>query len=167
MSPVQSAPQQSAPQAEATPSPAPQSDVQPDVQPGVQPGASQPEERFTLHHSYIWLGSVQILIPVLIAIMVSLGGSFISVIAEGIPTGEDAEMALALGITAVVIILVMAFIIVGRIIGYKFTWYTFSPREFNFYKGIIFKSRTHIPYQRVQSIDRKATPRLPWRSPAE
>ncbi len=157
MSPVQPAPQQSAPQAEATPSPAPQPDVQPDVQPGVQPGASQPEERFTLHHSYIWLGSVQILIPVLIAIMVSLGGSFISVIAEGIPTGEDAEMALALGITAVVIILVMAFIIVGRIIGYKFTWYTFSPREFNFYKGIIFKSRTHIPYQRVQSIDQKAT----------
>ena len=149
MSPVQPAPQQSAPQAEATPSPAPQSDV--------QPGAPQPEERFTLHHSYIWLGSVQILIPVLIAIMVSLGGSFISVIAEGIPTGEDAEMALALGITAVVIILVMAFIIVGRIIGYKFTWYTFSPREFNFYKGIIFKSRTHIPYQRVQSIDQKAT----------
>ena len=153
MSPVQPAPQQSAPQAEATPSPAPQSGVQP----GVQPGASQPEERFTLHHSYIWLGSVQILIPVLIAIMVSLGGSFISVIAEGIPTGEDAEMTLALGITAVVIILVMAFIIVGRIIGYKFTWYTFSPREFNFYKGIIFKSRTHIPYQRVQSIDQKAT----------
>ncbi len=157
MSPVQPAPQQSAPQAEATPSPAPQPGVQPDVQPDVQPGASQPEERFTLHHSYIWLGSVQILIPVLIAIMVSLGGSFISVIAEGIPTGEDAEMALALGITAVVIILVMAFIIVGRIIGYKFTWYTFSPREFNFYKGIIFKSRTHIPYQRVQSIDQKAT----------
>ena len=153
MSPVQPAPQQSAPQAEATPSPAPQSGVQP----GVQPGAPQPEERFTLHHSYIWLGSVQILIPVLIAIMVSLGGSFISVIAEGIPTGEDAEMTLALGITAVVIILVMAFIIVGRIIGYKFTWYTFSPREFNFYKGIIFKSRTHIPYQRVQSIDQKAT----------
>lgn len=152
MSPVQPAPQ-----AEATPSPAPQSGVQPGVQPDVQPGASQPEERFTLHHSYIWLGSVQILIPVLIAIMVSLGGSFISVIAEGIPTGEDAEMALALGITAVVIILVMAFIIVGRIIGYKFTWYTFSPREFNFYKGIIFKSRTHIPYQRVQSIDQKAT----------
>lgn len=155
--PQQSAPQQSVPQAEATSSPAPQSDVQPGVQPDVQPGASQPEERFTLHHSYIWLGSVQILIPVLIAIMVSLGGSFISVIAEGIPTGEDAEMALALGITAVVIILVMAFIIVGRIIGYKFTWYTFSPREFNFYKGIIFKSRTHIPYQRVQSIDQKAT----------
>ena len=153
MSPVQPEPQQSVPQAEATPSPAPQSGVQP----GVQPGASQPEERFTLHHSYIWLGSVQILIPVLIAIMVSLGGSFISVIAEGIPTGEDAEMTLALGITAVVIILVMAFIIVGRIIGYKFTWYTFSPREFNFYKGIIFKSRTHIPYQRVQSIDQKAT----------
>lgn len=158
MSPVQPAPQQSAPQAEATPSPAPQSDVQSGVQPGTpQQNASQPEERFTLHHSYIWLGSVQILIPVLIAIMVSLGGSFISVIAEGIPTGEDAEMALALGITAVVIILVMAFIIVGRIIGYKFTWYTFSPREFNFYKGIIFKSRTHIPYQRVQSIDQKAT----------
>lgn len=142
---------QQVPQAQQVPQPAAPS-------PANQPQpAPQSEERFTLHHSYIWLGSVQILIPVLIAIMVSLGGSFISVIAEGVPTGEDAEVALALGITAVVIILVMVFIIVGRIIGYKFTWYTFSPREFNFYKGIIFKSRTHIPYQRVQSIDQKAT----------
>lgn len=137
---------QPVPQPAATPSPANQ----------PQP-APQSEEHFTLHHSYIWLGSVQILIPALIAIMVSVGGSFISAIAEGVPAGEDAEVALAFGITAVVIVLVTVFIIVGRIIGYKFTWYTFSPREFNFYKGIIFKSRTHIPYQRVQSIDQKAT----------
>lgn len=134
-------------------------------QPGVsQPGAapspaaqSQNEERYNLHHSYIWLGSVQVLVPVLIAIMVSIGGSLMSIISEGVPSSEEAAVALVLGITVAVIVLCTALIIVGRIIGYKFTWYTFSPREFNFYKGIIFKSRTHIPYQRVQSIDQKAT----------
>lgn len=120
-------------------------------------GAPQSEERFTLHHSYIWLGSVQVLVPVLIALVVSVGGSLMSMVSEGASAGDQAEMTLALGITAAVIVLITASIIVGRIIGYKFTWYTFSPREFNFYKGIIFKSRTHIPYQRVQSIDQKAT----------
>lgn len=143
---------------------------QPGVQPGMQPqqaptpsptqqpqSAPQSEERFTLHHSYIWLGSIQVLVPVLIALVVSVGGSLMSAVDEGMPAGDQAEMTLALGITAAVIVVVIAFIIVGRIIGYKFTWYTFSPREFNFYKGIIFKSRTHIPYQRVQSIDQKAT----------
>ncbi len=117
----------------------------------------QPEERFNLHHSYIWLGSVQILVPVLLAIMISLGGSLASVVAEGFSPSEGAEMTLALGITVAVIVLIAALIIITRVIGYKFTWYTFSPREFNFYKGIVFKSRTHIPYQRVQSIDQKAT----------
>ena len=44
-----------------------------------------------------------------------------------------------------------------RFISYNYIWYEYSNEEFSFYSGIISKKRAHVPYQRIQSINQKAT----------
>ena len=40
-------------------------------------------------------------------------------------------------------------------LAYRYKWYEFGSAEFSFYSGILSKKRTHIPYQRVQSVNEK------------
>ncbi len=40
---------------------------------------------------------------------------------------------------------------------YKHLYYELGPEEFNLYSGIFNKKRVHVPYQRIQSVDQRAS----------
>lgn len=115
------------------------------------------ERRIPLHHSYIWLSALRALPYVFVGVLFS-ALSILSEIAD--------YVAKLLGIENLAFLLVFAFCIVltlvigGFAVGaaaleYRYKWYEFGSAEFSFYSGIFSKKRTHIPYQRVQSVNEK------------
>lgn len=115
------------------------------------------ERRIPLHHSYIWLSALRAL-PYVFAGVLFSALSILSEIAD--------YVAKLLGIDNLAFLLVFAFCIVltlvigGFAVGaaaleYRYKWYEFGSAEFSFYSGIFSKKRTHIPYQRVQSVNEK------------
>ena len=53
-------------------------------------------------------------------------------------------------------LLILEGIIIGvAAIGYRYRWYEFDVSEFSSYWGIFNKNRSHIPYQRIQSVNEK------------
>lgn len=119
--------------------------------------SSSQERRIPLHHSYIWLSALRAL-PYVFAGVLFSALSILSEIAD--------YVAKLLGIDNLAFLLVFAFCIVltlvigGFAVGaaaleYRYKWYEFGSAEFSFYSGIFSKKRTHIPYQRVQSVNEK------------
>lgn len=119
--------------------------------------SSSQERRIPLHHSYIWLSALRALPYVFVGVLFS-ALSILSEIAD--------YVAKLLGIDNLAFLLVFAFCIVltlvigGFAVGaaaleYRYKWYEFGSAEFSFYSGIFSKKRTHIPYQRVQSVNEK------------
>lgn len=119
--------------------------------------SSSQERRIPLHHSYIWLSALRALPYVFVGVLFS-ALSILSEIAD--------YVAKLLGIENLAFLLVFAFCIVltlvigGFAVGaaaleYRYKWYEFGSAEFSFYSGIFSKKRTHIPYQRVQSVNEK------------
>lgn len=118
--------------------------------------SSQPT-RYSLHHSYIWLSALRALPYIFAAVLFSsLSALF-----------ELADYVAALvGLEGLAFLFVVAFcllftVIIGAIavgaaaLAYRYKWYEFGSAEFSFYSGILSKKRTHIPYQRVQSVNEK------------
>lgn len=118
------------------------------------------DSHIRVHHSYIWLGGLHIFFYVLIAIAVSFVSSFISLLIEFGETQNFSEtLLLALIVGAVIILLLVIFglVVAGRAWSYKHLWYEIGPEEFSLCSGIFSKKRAHVPYQRIQSVDQKAT----------
>lgn len=111
-----------------------------------------------VHHSYIWLAGIRVFIIILFATAVSLFSSVAGVVAEG-KTGPEASLVL----TVVTVCCVAFIVIVGLLVfllqwwSYKHLYYVLGPDEFNLYSGIFNKKRVHVPYNKVQSVDQKAT----------
>lgn len=156
-----------APQQPGVP-PAPSASQQPPVpvQPAAQPvppsGPAVPPPdpvRHHVHHSYIWLESLRTLVIVGLAVLVANFSTFAGVIADGGLDGFPAGIALAIvaGGTLVLILVVFGIVAVTRIVGYKHLYFTVGPYEFTLYSGIFNKKQAHVPYQRVQSVDQRAT----------
>lgn len=116
-------------------------------------------ERRHVHHSYMWLGSLRTVGIILFATVISMGSSIIGVLAEGgASSPEDARIAMVIfGLCALFMLLVIVFVVVYQVVSYKHLYYELAPTEFSLYKGILSKKRVHIPYQRIQSVDQRAS----------
>lgn len=117
------------------------------------------EEKRHVHHSYMWLGSLRTAGIILFASMVSMGSSFIGVIAEGtMADPEEARIALIVfAACALVVLLIVGAVVVYQVLSYKHLYYRLTSTEFNLYKGILSKKHVHVPYQRIQSVDQRAS----------
>lgn len=124
-----------------------------------QPAASQPAtpQRHYVHHSYIWLGTLRSAGIIIVALGVSLFSSLVGMLFEGSDEVDGFTMAIVgLGAAAVILI------IVALCLGYQWwsfrhLWYELGDEEFSLYSGIFNKKRVHVPYQRVQSVDQRAS----------
>lgn len=128
-------------------------------QPYVQEASRQqiPErQRHKLHHSYIWLSAVRSLPYVLIALVVSIGPAAGSLIEDlGNIDANNMGLPIIFGATVLFLLILEGIIIGAAAIGYRYRWYEFGVSEFSSYWGIFNKNRSHIPYQRIQSVNEK------------
>lgn len=134
--------------------------------PGVAPAQgsvpaaapAQEPQKCQVHHSYIWLGSIRTALALIAAVAVASLSSVVGVISDGGLASGDAFTA-----TVIVLamcggaLLVIASIVVYQLVSYKHLYFTLGAGEFNLYSGILNKKRVHVPYQRVQSVDQKAS----------
>lgn len=119
---------------------------------------SQPIRR-KVHHSYIWLGSLQVAGMLVLIALFSGFSSIIGALSEGESIGRgDGPILLIIGIVIVVgIIVLVGITALFQTLSYKHLYYELGPDEFNLYSGIFNKKRVHVPYQRIQSVNQKAT----------
>lgn len=163
------APQPPQPASGSAPAPQPQQPAAsavpqgavPTSQPAPGPAVPPPPEpeKHHVHHSYIWLESVRTLVIVGLAVIVANFSTIIGLVAEGDMDGFPAGLALALvaGGSLVLILVIFGIVAATRIIGYKHLYFTVGPYEFTLYTGVFNKKQAHVPYQRVQSVDQRAT----------
>ena len=129
-----------------------------------QPQAQQPQQpvRHRVHHSYIWLGSAQMVLALLAALLVAGFSSIIGAIADGARAFADAPAGIMVTVVSVLGFLALVGVVVlVQWWSYRHLYYELGPEEFNLYSGIFNKKRVHVPYQRIQSVDQRAT--LPQR----
>ncbi|MEY8459688.1 PH domain-containing protein [Eggerthellaceae bacterium 24-137] len=142
---------------------APQHPAAQPQQPQPVPGPAVPPppepEKHHVHHSYIWLESVRTLVIVAVVLVVGNLSTILGLLADGGMDGFPAGLALALvaGASLVLILVIFGIVAATRIIGYKHLYFTVGPYEFTLYTGVFNKKQAHVPYQRVQSVDQRAT----------
>lgn len=136
------------------PQPAPQQAPQPTPQP--QPAELQ---KHHVHHSYIWLGSLRTAFMLLAIVAFSAFSAVIGAISDGetITRGDIPLLMIIIGSVIVGIVVLVALIAAYQVVSYKHLYYELGPEEFNLYSGILNKKRVHVPYQRIQSVDQRAT----------
>ena len=153
-----SAPASAAPAAPAASAQQPAPSAAPPVQHPAPVAPAEPE-RHQVHHSYSGLGSLRVFGIVVAAVVISQIASIASVIgslSEGV--GDDLLGALiAVGVTVAALVVLAVVIVVYQLVSYKHLYFTLGPREFTLYQGVLNKKRTHVPYQRVQSVDQNAS----------
>ena len=132
-----------------------------DMQEEAQARVAQEQPiRHQVHHSYIWLGTLRVVLAVFVVAVVSMLSSIIGAISEGMH-GGGAEVGFVIAVTAGISF--VAFVVFAGIVflvhwlAYKRLYYVLGPDEFNLYSGIITKKRVHVPYNKVQSVDQKAS----------
>lgn len=116
-------------------------------------------EKRHVHHSYMWLGSLRTAGMILFISAISMGSSFIGVLAEGeMSTSEGARTVFVVFAACALLILAIVLVaVVYQVVSYKHLYYQLSSTEFSLYKGIFSKKHIHVPYQRVQSVDQRAS----------
>lgn len=135
---------------------APQQTQQP--QPAPQSEGAEPVKHH-VHHSYMWLESIRTLVVVALAVLVTNFSTIVGVIADGGLDGLPTGLALALvaGGSLLAILVVVGIVVAMRVVSYKHLYFIVGPEEFTLCSGVFSKKRVHVPYQRVQSIDQRAT----------
>lgn len=137
----------------------------PQPQPQPQPGTPQPQpqpqqlERHHVHHSYIWLGSIQVAFTILVVMVISFFSAIMGAISEGEFIGaSDLPIVIIIGgLCLLGFVLIVGLTALFQWWSYKHLYYELGPEEFNLYSGIFNKKRVHVPYQRIQSVDQRAT----------
>lgn len=123
-------------------------------------GAELSGARQHVHHTYIWLGGLRAFFFVVLAIAVSSLSSIISLVME-VSHGANLRGAMAVPLLiggGLVLLIVLFGIVVGvRAWSYRHLYYEVGPSEFSVCSGIFNKKRVHVPYQRIQSVDQRAT----------
>ena len=115
-------------------------------------------QKHRVHHSYIWLGALRVAGIIIFAIAISAFSSIAGLLFdEGAGDGWGfglfiAGLSIALGIVAV-----FALSLLYQWWSYKHLWYEIGDEEFSLYSGVFNKKRIHVPYQRVQSVDQRAS----------
>lgn len=130
--------------------------------PGVAPVSLPPQaplQKHHVHHSYMWLESVRTAFIMAVMIVIANFSTLVGLMADGELDGLSGGVLLALvgGGTLFIIVVVVAIVVVTRLVSYKHLYFTVGPDEFTLYSGVFNKKRVHVPYQRVQSVDQRAT----------
>ena len=107
-----------------------------------------------LNHSYVWLGALRI-VPFVFVVAIASAGDALFELIDIYATGGSILIVLLALIAIVLVATGIAMLV--RLISYNYIWYEYSNEEFSFYSGVISKKRAHVPYQRIQSINQKAT----------
>lgn len=110
-----------------------------------------------MHHTYVWLSSIQVVFSILIVLAVSLVPALFG---EGRLTSSSSDSSLILfviGFSILFILLIIAAIVVVQILAYRNLYYEIGDKELSRYSGIITKKKVHVPYQRIQSVNQRAT----------
>ncbi len=110
-----------------------------------------------VHHSFIWLGGIQVAVTMLVVIVISLFSSLIGVLSEGFDP-SNAVTFIVIGVCAVAgFFVITGLVMLVQWLSYKNLYYELGAEEFNLYSGIFNKKRVHVPYQRIQSVDQRAS----------
>lgn len=118
----------------------------------------QEPPRHHVHHSYIWLGSIQAGAALFFVVLVSGFSGFVGALADGETIGDDLPLLmLVIGAIVLGLVLVIGLVALFQWLSYKHLYYIIGPEEFNLYSGIFNKKRVHVPYQRIQSVDQRAS----------
>ena len=144
--------------------PAPYGQPQP-YAPMPHPGQPYPPQplpqeppRHHVHHSYIWLGSIQAGAAMFFVVLVSGFSGFMGALADGETIGDDLPLLmLVIGAIVLGLVLIIGLVALFQWLSYKHLYYIIGPEEFNLYSGIFNKKRVHVPYQRIQSVDQRAS----------
>ncbi|MEG1750634.1 MAG: PH domain-containing protein [Raoultibacter sp.] len=107
-----------------------------------------------VNHSYIWLGAIRLVFPILAVLLITTAGSFMRA-ANAAAAGE--AFSIATLATGGILFAYLICATIYQIISYKHLYYELGPQEFNLYSGILNKKRVHVPYQRVQSVNEQAS----------
>ena len=127
-------------------------------QPLPQQPMPQEPPRHHVHHSYIWLGSIQAGAAMFFVVLVSGFSGFVGALADGETIGDDLPMLmLVIGAIVLGLVLIIGLVALFQWLSYKHLYYVIGPEEFNLYSGIFNKKRVHVPYQRIQSVDQRAS----------
>lgn len=121
--------------------------------------ASEPVKH-QVHHSYIWLGTLRVVLIIFVATVVSMFSSIVGAISEGMRAGSAEAgfvIAVTVGISIASFLVIAGVVFLIHWLAYKHLYYVLGPDEFNLYSGIITKKRVHVPYNKVQSVDQKAS----------
>lgn len=155
---AQQYPQQEMPQyAQQPPTYPGQTPAQQVVQPPNQQPFVEDGSKRHVHHTYVWLGSIQVAI-VLILVFLVTGFSVVMEVGSSIVSGNNmGALALVGGGTLLLFLLIIAAVVVSTVLSYKNLYYEIGEKEFSVYSGVFSKKRVHIPYQRIQSVNQKAT----------
>ncbi len=127
-------------------------------QPLPQQPMPQEPPRHHVHHSYIWLGSIQAGAAMFFVVLVSGFSGFVGALADGETIGDDLPLLmLVIGAIVLGLVLIIGLVALFQWLSYKHLYYVIGPEEFNLYSGIFNKKRVHVPYQRIQSVDQRAS----------
>lgn len=113
-------------------------------------------EKYKLHHTYIWLASLEVLPIVFFATVFSIVPPLFASFEEYGITFIDPLVASIL-ITVLFTLLVVGIILGVQALFYKYIWYEFGSDDFNYYSGVLSKKHAHVPYLKIQSVNQKTT----------
>ena len=83
---------------------------------------------------------------------------FVGALADGETIGDDLPLLmLVIGAIVLGLVLIIGLVALFQWLSYKHLYYIIGPEEFNLYSGIFNKKRVHVPYQRIQSVDQRAS----------
>ncbi|MEA5019811.1 MAG: PH domain-containing protein [Gordonibacter sp.] len=115
--------------------------------------------RHRVHHSFIWLGSIQAAFAIFVVVLISGISSIAGLLAKGTDSGVFGVPTLFIVVLCIIVgfILVVGIVALFQWLSYKHLYYELGVSEFNLYSGIFNKKRVHVPYQRIQSVDQHAS----------
>lgn len=128
-------------------------------------------EKQSVHHSYVWLEALRAGLVIVVAVFVGLSQVGVSnyflgdsandyelyFSLEAVGQGAPSSSMLVVFAVLAFVVLVCVLAIVQRVWSYRNLYYVLEDVQFSFYSGILNKKRIHVPYQRVQSVNYKAT----------
>ncbi len=127
-------------------------------QPLPQQPMPQEPPRHHVHHSYIWLGSIQAGAAMFFVVLVSGFSGFVGALADGETIGDDLPLLmLVIGAIVLGLVLIIGLVALFPWLSYQHLYYIIGPEAFNLYSGIFSKKLVHVPDQRIQSVDQRAS----------
>lgn len=131
-------------------------------QPASAAGCASQPVRQRVHHTFIWLGTLRGAISMFVALAVIGFSTLFGDALNGFSAIEIGGLRISGAMLVVAGLFVLFFVVLAiafvvQLLSYKHLYYEVGDDEFSLYSGIINKKRVHVPYQRIQSVDQKAS----------